>query len=60
VLREGARPVTLRQADFDAVLAEMNAEHQSLTRALLGGSGGEAGPADAGPPGAFRRPRRIR
>ena len=31
VLRAGQRPAVLRQAHFDEVLAEMNAEHQSLT-----------------------------
>jgi hypothetical protein len=49
------RPPVLRQAHFDEVLAEMNAEHQSLTRSLLGGN---ARPSDARPPGALRRPRR--
>jgi len=36
-LRAGDRPPVLRQAHFDEVLAAMNAEHQSLTRSLLGG-----------------------
>jgi hypothetical protein len=54
-LHEEDRPPVLRQAHFDEVLAEMNAEHQSLTRSLLGG---EAAPGDARPPGAFRRSRR--
>jgi hypothetical protein len=36
-LRAGDRPAVLRQAHADAVLAEMNAEHQSLTRSLLAG-----------------------
>ena len=31
VLRAGQRPAVLRQAHLDEVLAEMNAEHQSLT-----------------------------
>ena len=31
VLRAGQRPAVLHQAHFDEVLAEMNAEHQSLT-----------------------------
>jgi hypothetical protein len=55
-LRAGERPPVLRQAHFDEVLAEMNAEHQSLTRSLLGGDavGGDARPAP------FRRPRRLR
>jgi hypothetical protein len=46
------RPVVLRQEHFDEVLAEMSAEHQSLTRSLLG-----AGtlPADAHPQAALRR-----
>jgi len=49
------RPPVLRQAHFDEVLAEMSAEHQSLTRSLLGG---DAGPGDARPLGTFRRARR--
>jgi hypothetical protein len=44
----------LRQPHFDAVLAEMNAEHQSLSRSLLGG---DAEPGAARPLPAFRRPR---
>jgi len=51
-LRAEDRPPVLRQAHFDEVLAEMNAEHQSLTRSLLGG---DAAAGDARPPGAFRR-----
>ena len=54
-LHAGERPPVLRQAHFDEVLAEMNAEHQSLTRSLLGG---DAAAGDARPPGAFRRSRR--
>jgi hypothetical protein len=45
----------LGQAHFDEVLAEMNAEHQSLTRSLLGG---DTGAADARPLGTARRTRR--
>jgi hypothetical protein len=56
-LREAERPLVLRQAHFDEVLAEMNAEHQSLTRSLLGG---DAAPGDVRPAGALRRPRRLR
>jgi ATP-dependent 26S proteasome regulatory subunit len=47
-LRAGGRPLVLSQAHFDEVLAEMNAEHQSLTRSLLGGDAGGRGPAPAG------------
>ena len=54
-LHAGERPPMLRHAHFDEVLAEMNAEHQSLTRSLLGG---DAAPGDARPLGALRRPRR--
>jgi hypothetical protein len=54
-LRAPERPLTLRQAHFDEVLAEMNAEHQSLTRSLLGG---DAASSDARPIGPARRPRR--
>jgi hypothetical protein len=54
VLQAGEQPLRLRQAHFDEVLAEMNAEHQSLTRSLLGG---EAGAAEARPPGGLRRRR---
>jgi hypothetical protein len=54
-LRAGERPLVVRAAHFDQVLAEMNAEHQSLTRSLLGG---DAGSADARPLGTFRRARR--
>ncbi|HLH85132.1 MAG TPA: ATP-binding protein [Trebonia sp.] len=56
-LRAGERPPVLRQAHFDEVLGEMNAEHQSLTRSLLGG---DAASADARPHGAFWRPGRLR
>ena len=66
-LREGRQPLVLRRAHFDEVLAEMNAEHQSLTRSLLGAGTAPAGTAPAGaapagtrPPGTFRRPRRLR
>jgi hypothetical protein len=54
-LRAGERPPVLRQEHFDEVLAEMNAEHQSLTRSLLGG---DAGSRDARPLDASRRIRR--
>ena len=54
-LHAGERPPVLRQAHFDVVLAEMNAEHQSLTRSLLGG---DPASADAGSLGTTRRPRR--
>ena len=54
-LRAGQRPPVLRQEQFDEVLAEMNAEHQSLTRSLLGA---ETLPGEPRPPGGFRRPRR--
>jgi ATP-dependent 26S proteasome regulatory subunit len=54
-LRAGQRPPVLRQEHFDEVLAEMNAEHQSLTRSLLGA---ETLPGEPRPPGGFRRPRR--
>jgi len=56
-LRAGDRPLVLRAAHFDEVLAEMNAQHQSLTRSLLGG---ETGAADTRPAAAFRRIRRLR
>lgn len=52
-LDTGEQPLVLRQAHFDEVLAGMNAEHQALTRSLLGG-GTVLG--DGRPPGAFRRP----
>ena len=35
-LRTGDRPAVLRAAYFAGVLAEMNSEHQALTRSLLG------------------------
>ncbi len=54
-LRAGDRPLVLREAHFDEVLAEMNAEHQALTRSLLGG---DAASGDARPGAAFRRVRR--
>ena len=54
-LRTEERPLVLRQAHFDEVLAEMSAEHQSLTRSLLGG---DAVPRDARPQRAQHRPRR--
>jgi hypothetical protein len=54
-LRAGKRPPVLRQEHFDEVLAEMNAERQSLTRSLLGG---DAGSRDARPLNPSRRARR--
>src|SRR5579875_469436 len=42
-LRAGERPPVLRGAHFAAVLADMNSEHQTLTRSLLGA--GAEGPA---------------
>ena len=54
-LRTGEKPPVVRPAHFDEVLADMNAEHQSLTRSLLGG---DAAPGDARPLGTFRRARR--
>jgi ATP-dependent 26S proteasome regulatory subunit len=43
-LRAGDRPAVLRSAHFAAVMGEMNAEHQTLTRSLLGAGadGGES------------------
>ncbi len=35
-LRAGDRPPVVRQPHFDEVLAEMSAQHESLTRSLLG------------------------
>jgi len=54
-LRTRQRPVVLHPAHFDEVLAEMNAEHQSLTRSLLGG---DTVPGDARSLGTTRRTRR--
>lgn len=54
-LRAGDRPPLLRQLHFDQVLAQMNAEHQSLTRSLLGG---DAEPGAARPLPTARRARR--
>jgi hypothetical protein len=51
-LNAAQRPVVLSREHFDEALAEMNAEHQALTRSLLGGG---AVPADAHPPAALRR-----
>jgi DNA polymerase III delta prime subunit len=42
-LRAGERPPVLRSSHFTGVLAEMNSEHQALTRSLLGA--GAEGPA---------------
>jgi ATPase family associated with various cellular activities (AAA) len=50
-LRARERPLVLRPAHFDEVLADMHAEHQSLTRSLLGG---ETLPGEARPAAAFR------
>jgi hypothetical protein len=47
-LRAGERPPVLRGAHFAEVLAEMNSEHQALTRSLLG----------AGAEGSAREPGR--
>jgi hypothetical protein len=54
-LRTEKRPLVLRQAHFDEVLAQMSAEHQSLTRSLLGG---DTVPRDGRPQRAQHRPRR--
>ena len=54
-LRTAERPLALRQAHFDEVLAEMSAEHQALTRSLLGG---DTVSRDGHPLAASRRPRR--
>jgi hypothetical protein len=53
-LRAGDSPPALRSAYFAEVLAEMNSEHHTLTRSLLGSDTGraEGGP----PPGAVPRP----
>jgi hypothetical protein len=50
-LRAGERPPVLRDAHFAEVLAEMNGEHQALTRSLLGVDPGEGASAGAGPGG---------
>ena len=54
-LRAGERPLVLRDAHFGEVLGEMNAEHQALTRSLLGG---DTATGDVRPMGSFRRMRR--
>jgi hypothetical protein len=54
-LRAGERPLVLSEVHFREVLAEMSAEHQSLTRSLLGG---DTAAGDARPAGGFRRIRR--
>jgi hypothetical protein len=55
-LRAGDRPAVLRQAHADAVLTEMNAEHQSLTRSLLiGDTPRAAGPRARPQPRPFLR-----
>ena len=55
-LRTGERPLVLREAHFSEVQAEMSAEHQTLTRSLLGGGDTTAG--DARPMSSYRRIRR--
>jgi hypothetical protein len=51
-LRSGERPPVLRGSHFAEVLAEMNGEHQALTRSLLGvGAGGDNGPRESAEPG---------
>jgi hypothetical protein len=45
-LRAGERPPVLRGAHFAEVLAEMNSEHHTLTRALLGAGAGDREPTD--------------
>lgn len=61
-LRAGDRPAVLRSEHFAAVMGEMNAEHQTLTRSLLGAGtdGGESlsssaqeGPVGSAGPVAF-------
>jgi len=53
-LRAGDSPPVLRSAYFAAVLAEMNSEHNALTRSLLGGERTANG--DAVPGRFVRRP----
>ncbi len=48
-LRAGEHPPVLRDAHFAGVLAEMNGQHQALTRSLLG-----VGPGPDAPPGPAR------
>jgi hypothetical protein len=48
-LRSGDRPPVLRGAHFDEVLAEMNGEHNALTRSLLGAPAPDGPPADREP-----------
>jgi len=45
-LRAGERPPVLRGSHFAEVLAEMNSEHHTLTRALLGADADRGEPAD--------------
>jgi hypothetical protein len=52
-LRAGERPPVLRGPHFDEVLAEMNSEHNALTRSLLGAP---AASEPAGPQAADREP----
>ena len=54
-LRTGERPLVLREAHFSEVRADMSAEHQTLTRSLLGG---DTAAADTRPVGSFRCIRR--
>jgi len=57
-LRAGERPPVLRGSHFSEVLAEMNAEHHALTRALLGARADFSEPGASQPAG--RRPVRPR
>jgi hypothetical protein len=57
-LRAGEQPPVLRPAHFDEVLAEMGAEHQTLTRSLLGGDAGSAAARPPGPSHVTFPPRR--
>ncbi|MBO0788574.1 MAG: ATP-binding protein [Actinobacteria bacterium] len=55
-LQAGERPPVLRGSHFAAVLAEMNSEHQALTRSLLGaGAEGPARESGRGPGSGHRR-----
>ena len=54
-LRAGERPLVLREAHFEEVLGEMNAEHQTLTRSLLGA---DTATGDVRPMSGYRRIRR--
>jgi len=48
-LQAGERPPVLRGPHFAGVLAEMNSEHQALTRSLLG-AGAEGSARKPSPP----------